>query len=71
MWSSQTRYPFFAVTAHWLGRAKESNILKLKCALLAFHQVRGKHSGERLARIAVSIMDRAEVTAQVQAFFAI
>jgi hypothetical protein len=34
--------------------------------LIAFHRVRGKHSGERLARIALNITDRAKITAKVR-----
>ncbi|KAG5649373.1 hypothetical protein H0H81_004256 [Sphagnurus paluster] len=51
LWSSKTRYPYFAVTAHWVARKDPLNLLSLCSGLIAFHCVQGKHSGEQLARI--------------------
>ncbi|KAG5633753.1 hypothetical protein H0H81_005535, partial [Sphagnurus paluster] len=65
LWSSKTRYPYFAVTVHWVARKDPLNLLSLCSGLIAFHRVRGKHSGERLARIALNITDRAKVTGRM------
>jgi hypothetical protein len=65
IWSNQSRHPYFAVTAHWIQRDKSTSRLKLRAALIAFHRLRGSHSGPRLARVALHILDRVEITAKV------
>jgi hypothetical protein len=65
IWSNQSRYPFLAVTAHWIERDESTHHLKLQAALIAFHRLRGSHNGPRLARIVLHILDRVGVTEKV------
>jgi len=64
IWSNQSRYPFLAVTAHWIEK-DDSGHLKLRVALIAFHRLRGSHNGRRLAKITLQILDQVEITAKV------
>jgi hypothetical protein len=48
-----------------MGKNKTTEELQLNSALLAFHRVKGTHDGERLARIALNITNRAGVTENV------
>jgi hypothetical protein len=50
------------MTAHWMARSKRTGKLELKCALVAFHNVTGKHDGPNLAAIVMALMDRAGMT---------
>jgi hypothetical protein len=52
-----------AVTAHWM--AQTNGHLELKCALIAFQRVWGKHTATNLARILLSVFDRAGTTTNV------
>jgi hypothetical protein len=65
IWSNQSRYPYLAVTAHWIEKDNSTGHLKLRVALIAFHRLRGSHNGPRLARIAFDILDRLDITAKV------
>jgi hypothetical protein len=65
IWSNQSRHSFLAVTAHWVERDEPTRHLKLRAALIAFHRLRGSHTGQRLARIALNILDRVGVTDKV------
>jgi hypothetical protein len=67
LWSSESRASWLSLTGHWI--AKKGKTMKLKHALIGFHPVRGKHSGERLARIVLHLLDRAEITGQVKNLF--
>jgi hypothetical protein len=49
-----------------MGRNKTTEVLQLNSVLLAFHRVKGTHDGERLARIALNITNRAGVTENVR-----
>jgi hypothetical protein len=62
LWSDKNLHSYLCMTAHWLGRNACSGALELKCALVAFHNVTGRHDGENLAHIAVALMDRAKMT---------
>jgi hypothetical protein len=65
IWSNQSRHPYFAITTHWIVKDKSNGHLKLRAALIAFHHLWGSHSGPRLARVALHILDRVEITARV------
>jgi hypothetical protein len=65
IWSNQSRYPYLAVMAHWIGRDKVTQSLHLKSALIAFHRLRGSHNGERIARVVLHILDRVGITVKV------
>lgn len=58
-----------AVTAHWIAREKHSLALVLKAALIAFHHIPGSHTGIFLAGEMIKLLDRAEVTENVSAYF--
>ena len=51
--------------AHWLARENGTNRLQLKASLIAFHRLRGSHSGDRIARIVLHILDRVGITVEV------
>jgi hypothetical protein len=56
IWSSGVLRPYFAITGHWI--AMIDGALKLKSALLAFHRLRGAHTGKRLAQITRHLLNR-------------
>jgi hypothetical protein len=62
IWSDQNRRPYLALTGHWIAKENETNALKLKSALLAFHRVLGKHDGVTLGDTIIQLLDRAGVT---------
>ena len=64
LWSDQLQRPYLAMTAHWIAEAEDSTLL-LKSALIAFHRMRQNHSGNKLAKTVVHLLDRAEVTVKV------
>lgn len=65
IWSDQCLQPFFAITAHWIARNGQTEHLELRAALVAFHCIVGKHDGKNLAKIALSMLDRAGITVKV------
>jgi hypothetical protein len=65
IWSDQTRQPFLAITAHWVASVVGTSALKLKSALIAFHQLSGHHTGKLLAMALIGLLDRAGVTSKV------
>ena len=69
IWSSENRTPYMAVTAHWM--ANKNGHLKLKCALIAFQRVWGKHTTKNLARILLGVLDHAGTTTDVSSLFII
>jgi hypothetical protein len=48
-----------------MERQKRTGGLELKCALVAFHNVTGRHDGVNLANIIMALLDRVGVTAKV------
>jgi hypothetical protein len=69
IWSSENMTPYMAVTAHWM--AQDNGHLELKCALIAFQRVWGKHTASNLARILLGVLDRAGTTTNVSSLFII
>ena len=69
IWSTKARYPYLAITAHWIHRDKSTNGLQLRSTLIAFHRLRGSHNGARLARIALHLLDRVGVTVKARLSF--
>ena len=67
IWSSADRTSYMAVTAHWM--AEKNGHLELRCALVAFNKVWGKHTAKNLARIMLAVTDRAGVTTNVSPFY--
>ncbi len=68
MWSDQLRRPYLAMTAHWIAKAEgaSESTLELKSALIAFHRMRENHSGKKLAKTVIYLLDRAGVTVKVR-----
>jgi hypothetical protein len=56
------------MTAHWIAENLDigKRRLELKVALLAFHRIRGNHTGKSLARTVIYLLDRAGITAKVR-----
>jgi len=66
MWSDQLHRPYLAMTAHWIAEAEGASGLELKSALIAFHRMRENHSGNKLAKTVIYLLDRAGVTMKVR-----
>ena len=65
IWSNNNWCSFLAVTTHWIVEDPSSGSLKLRSALLAFHQIHGDHTSQSLAKIDLHLLDRAKTTAKV------
>jgi hypothetical protein len=65
-WSDQKRRHYLAITAHWIAEAKGTLSLRLKVALIAFHQLGRNLSGQSIARTVRHLLDRAGVTRKVR-----
>ena len=65
LWTDQLRRPYLAMTAHWIAEVEDST-LQLKSALIAFHRMRENHTGKKLAKTVVHLLDRAGVTVKVR-----
>lgn len=65
MWSSLGMHPYLAITVHWLSRRPDTGHVTLRQALLAFRRVRGAHSGARISRIVMGILEAAEIVDKV------
>ena len=61
IWSSKSRTPYLAITAHWMCQDKGGNIC-LTSALIAFHRVWGKHTAKNLSKIMLDLFDRTQST---------
>lgn len=68
MWSSQLRRSFLAITAHWISRDEATGCLEHEYSLIAFHNLQGSHSGERIARAVLPLLDRVGVTLKVSEY---
>lgn len=59
--------PFMAVTAHWLETKLTSTptgqqyILTLRSALIGFHRLPGRHTGDHIAACFMWIVDRIDI----------
>jgi len=69
IWSTKARYPYLAITTHWIHREQATNGLQLHSTLIAFHHLWGSHNGARLARIALHLLDRVGITVKVRLSF--
>jgi hypothetical protein len=67
-WSSGNLQSYFAITAHWASRDASDGSIKIKARLIAFHRVFGRHTGEKLAKLCLDLLDRAGTTANVSFF---
>lgn len=65
LWSDKNRRSYLAITAHWVAKHSDTDALRLKTALIAFHRFYGKHDGESLANTVLALLDRAGVTGKV------
>lgn len=65
IWSNAALRPHLAITGHWIARDPITGHLLLKASLLAFHRIRGSHSGERIARITLFLLQRAGLVHKV------
>ncbi|KIK19120.1 hypothetical protein PISMIDRAFT_73524, partial [Pisolithus microcarpus 441] len=51
IWSSDSRHPYLALTAHWITKISQSRSLQPRSALLTFHCICGRHTRLSLARM--------------------
>ena len=61
LWSADNLDSYLAMTAHWIGRDEKTGGLTLKAALIAFHYLPTRHTGEELAKTMLRLIDRAEI----------
>ncbi|KIK23198.1 hypothetical protein PISMIDRAFT_101015, partial [Pisolithus microcarpus 441] len=57
IWSDHNRHPFLAMTVHWIAEEAGTGSLRLRSALLAFHQICGSHTGKSLAKTILYLLD--------------
>lgn len=69
IWSDQRLQSFLAITAHWIAKVEGTSALQLKSALIAFHKLRGSHSGKSLSKTVMHLLDRAGITVKVRQIF--
>ena len=75
MWTDPDRWPYMAVTAHWLQRVVENTPMGLRpklvfrTDLIGFHEVPTRHTGEHLAGAFVWVLDRIKITSKVRFFY--
>jgi hypothetical protein len=55
-------------TAHWLSPRGDDPQVSLHQTLLAFHHIRGAHSGQRIAHIVFNILEDAEIVRNVNSY---
>ena len=65
IWSDLNMRPFLACTAYWVAKGKNSSVLKLKCALIAFHHLPGSHTGLNITMTLLGLINRAGIADKV------
>ncbi|KAH7904065.1 hypothetical protein BJ138DRAFT_1019655, partial [Hygrophoropsis aurantiaca] len=66
IWSDKKRGSYLGMTAHWIAEDPITGTLTLRSALIAFHRLRGNHTGKSIAKTIVYLLDRAGVTTKVR-----
>ena len=54
-----------AITAHWISLDEVKGHLKLKTALIRFHRLKTRHTGQNLVEAILELLDWANVTLNV------
>ena len=58
LWTDENQRGHMALTAHWINDPKDKNTFPTyRAALLGFHCLSGRHTGENLANTVLSILD--------------
>src|SRR5216684_3165961 len=65
IWSDQNLQSYLAMTAHWIAKVEQTDGLKLRTVLIAFHCLTGRHDRKSLAEIILHLLDRAGITGKV------
>ena len=71
VWSDPNLAPYMGVTAHWVAMGTDESIrgsakrLILRSELIGFQRIPGSHTGEHLAHVLLSIVDRVNMTSKV------
>ena len=68
IWSRKGLNSYLVITAHWLGPRGDDQQVVLRQALLAFRRISGAHSGQRIARIVLSILEKAGIVRNVNIY---
>jgi hypothetical protein len=63
-WSSGTLSSYLALTAHWIS-VGDGGSLSLKTALIGFHNLKKKHTGENIAKNLFHLIKRASILEKV------
>ncbi|KAF8632304.1 hypothetical protein AX17_004881 [Amanita inopinata Kibby_2008] len=64
LWSAKNRKSYICITAHYLTwqNCETQEGLIFKHAVLAFHEVKGHHTGNNLANLLIKLFERAGIT---------
>jgi hypothetical protein len=71
IWSDPNLLPFMGITAHRIDMMEVNSlagtrtVLRLRSYLIGFHCIPGRHTGQHLARLLVSLLDRLEILPKV------
>lgn len=63
LWSAKNRASYMCITVHYLvyERPDEKQDMVLKSSILAFHQLKGKHTGKNIADTVTKLLVRADI----------
>ncbi|KAJ6093619.1 hypothetical protein N7486_008908 [Penicillium sp. IBT 16267x] len=59
-WTSQNSLPMLAINAHWMSPAVQQHR-----ACIEFVEIKGNHSGEKLANIVAMVLERFHISNKV------
>lgn len=66
LWTDKNMRSHLAVTAHWISESNQGDPSgTLRTALIAFHRISGRHTGQNLANVMMGVLDRAKITSRV------
>ena len=65
VWSNANLASYLALTAHWISLDEAKGRLELRTALIGFHRLKTRHTGQNLAEAILELLDRANVTLKV------
>jgi hypothetical protein len=66
-WTDSEGINFMSVTAHWIGSPQSNpQAWELQLSQLALTRVEGRHTGQNLGRILVTVVDRYDIRDKVR-----
>lgn len=69
-WTNDAQDPYLSITGHYISPSA-ANLFKweLRCEQLAFHPIKGRHSGVNMAKIITRVIDRYNIRTKVDSSF--